>query len=108
MAAPVRVVYIMGYGRSGSTVLDTVLGNVDGVESVGELANVARSGWRGEEPCACGRLARDCSFWSSVRRRWEERGGDLDRYLALQARHETRRPGQRDRWSPSGAESWTS
>ena len=91
MLDPVRVVYIMGYGRSGSTVLDTVLGNVEGVESVGELANVARSGWRGGEPCACGRLAKDCPFWSSIRRRWEETGGDLDRYLALQARYESHR-----------------
>ena len=36
-AGPVRVLYIGGLGRSGSTLLDRMLGQLDGVWSVGEL-----------------------------------------------------------------------
>jgi len=32
-----RVLYIAGWGRSGSTILDNVLGQVDGFFSAGEL-----------------------------------------------------------------------
>jgi hypothetical protein len=42
---PVRVLKIMGLGRSGSTILDIVLGNHPQIESVGEVGNLIRTGW---------------------------------------------------------------
>ena len=88
MASPLRVIYIMGSGRSGSTALDTVLGNLPGVESVGELNNLPRLGWREAQPCACGEAGPDCPFWSEVLERWLALGGDVERYIALQERFE--------------------
>ncbi len=35
----ITVIYIAGYGRSGSTLLDVVLSNVDGIRSLGEVVN---------------------------------------------------------------------
>lgn len=86
-----RVVYVMGSGRSGSTVLDVVLGNHAEAVSVGELTNISRSGWTGGRAtrspfCACGRRLGECPFWSEVRREWADRVGEkgvLD-YVALQ------------------------
>lgn len=82
----VKVIYIMGASRSGSTILDTVLGNHPQIESVGELTNLPRSGWINGEYCACGKRGNVCSFWSNVRQEWVKRIGidDVEGYLALQ------------------------
>jgi hypothetical protein len=65
---PVKVLKITGLGRSGSTILDVVLGNHPDIESVGEVGNLMRNGWisreslRGVDPkrlrrpiCSCGK-----------------------------------------------------
>lgn len=53
MTAAVPILYVGGTGRTGSTVLDRMLGNVPGVFAAGELTWLwfaLRSGGR----CACG------------------------------------------------------
>jgi hypothetical protein len=42
---PVRVLEITGLERSGSTILDLVLGNHPHIESVGEVGNLTVNGW---------------------------------------------------------------
>ena len=44
-SARVRVLYIGGWGRSGSTLLDRVLGQVPGVVSLGEVRELWQRGW---------------------------------------------------------------
>ncbi|HVX43993.1 MAG TPA: glycosyltransferase [Mycobacteriales bacterium] len=61
-----RVLYLAGVGRSGSTLLERMLGQVDGVCSVGELAHLWARGVRDNELCGCGRSFGDCPFWSKV------------------------------------------
>ena len=84
--SPMRVLYISGSGRSGSTLLDIVLNGHPDVQGVGELVNLPRAGWIGNEYCSCGRHANDCPFWTQVRRIWAERVGEDDAagYLELQ------------------------
>jgi hypothetical protein len=63
--APVTVVYVAGYGRTGSTLLDLLLGRVDGWFSVGEFRqfwHARRDDWR----CGCGDAIADCPTWSKV------------------------------------------
>jgi hypothetical protein len=72
------VLYIAGYGRSGSTLLDLLLGRIDGWFSMGEFRLVwygRRDGWR----CACGDEVADCEIWSKV----FARAGDIDDARAL-------------------------
>lgn len=57
------VLYIAGYGRSGSTVLDVLLGSHDQVESVGELVYLGEEWKRSRRTCACGVDYRQCPFW---------------------------------------------
>lgn len=64
--------YISGRGHSGSTMLDAMLGNADGIESVGEL--VSGMG-RYEALCSCGDKFNDCPFWVGVRRWFEAKAG---------------------------------
>lgn len=85
-----RVIYVVGYGRSGSTVFDAALGNHPEIVSVGELTNLVASGWIGGLYCSCGETAPDCPFWRRVRdealRLWGDE--DLEGYVRLQRRFE--------------------
>jgi hypothetical protein len=76
-----RVVYIAGAGHSGSTVLDTILGNAPGVESVGELIMLPGSAWVGSEDCSCGVRGDLCPFWVAVRGRFEAAGHGVADYI---------------------------
>jgi hypothetical protein len=85
-APPVRVLFIGGLGRSGSTLLDRMLGQLDGVWSVGELVHIWQRGLKENNLCGCGRRFRDCHFWRRVGE--EAFGGwdtvDVDEVLDLQ------------------------
>jgi hypothetical protein len=112
---PVTVLKVTGLGRSGSTILDIVLGNHPQIESVGEVSNIIRNGWisheslRGIDPrrirvpiCACGKRldvpnidapVEACPFWSRVRREWVERTDrdSIESYPKLQDAFERQR-----------------
>lgn len=69
----VKVLYIAGNGRSGSTLLGVVLGQVPGFFNVGEVRRVwddylseddARTG--AERSCSCGVHFRECPAWSAI------------------------------------------
>jgi hypothetical protein len=62
----IKVLFIGGYGRSGSTVLDRVLGEVDGFFSAGELRHVFQEGYLENRLCGCGVPFRECPFWRQV------------------------------------------
>jgi Sulfotransferase domain len=64
--APVRVLYIGGLGRSGSTLLDLMLGEVPGLFPVGELRFIWERGVVADELCGCGAQFRECPFWTAV------------------------------------------
>ncbi len=63
---PINVVYITGYGRSGSTLLDRMLGSIDGILSCGELEKVWVYGCMNDYFCTCGKTFGECDFWSEV------------------------------------------
>ncbi len=63
MTAP-KVLYIGGTGRSGSTVLDRLLGSIDGWFSGGELAFLWRHGLGNKGRCTCGEPLASCPLWS--------------------------------------------
>jgi hypothetical protein len=66
LEGPVRVLFIGGLGRSGSTLLDRMLGRLDDVWSVGELVHVWERGLAENNRCGCGQRFRDCQFWHRV------------------------------------------
>lgn len=63
---PLRVIYIAGSGRVGSTLLDRILGQVDGVFSVGELCNLWQRGLVSRRWCGCGVPVDECETWTAV------------------------------------------
>jgi hypothetical protein len=68
MSRATRVLYIGGWGRSGSTLLDRVLGQVPGLCSVGELREIWLRGCTENRPCGCGSPFLQCEFWTEVGR----------------------------------------
>jgi hypothetical protein len=81
------VLFIGGYGRSGSTLLDRLLGSHgDGVVSAGELRHVWREGLVENRRCGCGEAFADCAFWRAVIGRAFEGRPPVDELVALQAR----------------------
>ncbi|HEU0076850.1 MAG TPA: sulfotransferase [Longimicrobiaceae bacterium] len=65
MTAPATVIYIASDNRSGSTLLDQLLGGHPAAVSVGELRRLADF-VRRDEPCTCGLPVRECPFWGPV------------------------------------------
>ena len=66
-----NVVCIVGVGRSGTTLLDRILGTVPGTVSLNELRPLWRNGFLHNRLCACGAVFNECAFWIDVRRRLE-------------------------------------
>ncbi|MGH7857673.1 MAG: sulfotransferase, partial [Candidatus Binatia bacterium] len=60
------VVYVAGKGRSGSTLLDRLLGGIDGWFSTGELWRLWDWGLEQGYRCGCGRCVRDCPTWRQI------------------------------------------
>lgn len=87
---PLRIGYVTGYGRSGSTVLDIVLGEHSQLFGAGELTNFSRRVWPNNEYCSCGATVRDCPFWSVVAQQFLSRFGQnaFADYAKLQVRFE--------------------
>jgi hypothetical protein len=88
-----KILYIVGAGRSGSTLFDIVLGTSPEIFGTGELVHLHDRGWLNNEYCSCGRRVNECSFWRDVRRHWT---GQLSpdairRFLELQHRFERMR-----------------
>lgn len=67
----IRVLYIMGCGRSGSTILDILLGSSSSATSAGELINLNRNGWTDKRYCSCGEEWTDCPHWKQVREEFD-------------------------------------
>lgn len=87
----VTVLYIAGLGRSGSTLLERVVGRIPGCFAVGEVVFLWERGVRDNELCGCGVPFRECTFW--VRVGEEAFGGweALDVHKVLALRHQVDR-----------------
>ena len=83
-----RVVYLAGLGRSGSTLLERLLGELPGACPAGEVVHLWLRGVRDGERCGCGQPFPACAFWQAVGQ--EAFGGwdqvEVDRITRLRAR----------------------
>jgi hypothetical protein len=62
----IDILFVAGFGRSGSTVLAQVLGQVEGLVSVGEVRHLWSRGILENQLCGCGSAFNECTFWKSV------------------------------------------
>jgi hypothetical protein len=66
MSEKVRVLYIAGFGRSGSTIISNLLGQLEDVFSGGELSWIWSRGILANEPCGCGKTFLECEVWKPI------------------------------------------
>jgi hypothetical protein len=74
----VKVLYIAGWGRSGSTILGRILGQIEGFFSVGELRYVWDRGVVENRLCSCGAPFMDCPVWREIMGQVLDPNGGLD------------------------------
>ena len=63
-----KIIYIMGLGHSGSTVLDLLLTTTRKAVGLGQVWNVLTedAAQTRRRQCSCGASALDCEFWSPI------------------------------------------
>ncbi len=79
------VVFIGGFGRSGSTLLECLLARLDEVVVLGEVEHLWLRGVVDNQLCACGQPFAQCPFWSEIGARafggWDQ--VDVERVLTV-------------------------
>ena len=92
-----KVLYIGGFGRSGSTLVERILGQLPGFCSAGEIVFLWQRGLLDGQLCGCGTPVPECDFWTRVGKTafggWDQI--DASEMLALQKRVD------RNRYIPS-------
>src|SRR5919198_4383583 len=93
-----RVINIVGTGRSGSTLIEVLLAQLPGFVDVGELRYVwyRRLVKKGNVLCGCRALLSECPFWERV---GDEAFGGWDRLDAAEVRA-LERSVERNRYMP--------
>ena len=87
-----QVIYIAGYGRSGSTLLDMLLGSHPDISGGGELFRAAEIFADPSARCTCGVTFDACEIWADHRRLLLDRAGRgglnglRNRLLAMEGR----------------------
>ena len=67
MTKKLKILYIVGSARSGSTLLSRLLGEVDGFFNAGEAARYLLAPYESISlPCGCGNKLSKCSFWKDI------------------------------------------
>jgi hypothetical protein len=84
----VKVLYIAGWGRSGSTILGRVLGQIKGFQLVGELRYIWDRGLIGNTLCSCGAAFSECPMWQEIVSEVSQANGSInvEEMLALRER----------------------
>ena len=62
----IKVLYIAGAGRSGTTLLDQYLGSCHGFNSVGEIKYLIPAGFGRDQRCSCKDKLKSCVVWGGV------------------------------------------
>jgi hypothetical protein len=85
----VKIAYIAGLPRSGSTILGNVLGQLPGWLYAGELHHFWGRGVLDNSVCGCGAVFHDCDVWRAVWRAVADGRGDLalEQMRRVKSRH---------------------
>ena len=71
----IKIIYFVGMGHSGSTLIDLILGTSKNCVSMGELEyftdflkdeNAPEMDKHPQSSCVCGKKFKDCSYWKSI------------------------------------------
>jgi len=78
------LIYILGTGRSGSTVLEIILSHGSDCVGAGELSWMLEEGWKDDFTCSCNERFSACNYWQSIIEELGMSSSELSRMLSLQ------------------------
>lgn len=84
-----KIIYIAGYGRSGSTLLARILGSHENIFTVGELINFLNLLNIDDSICSCGIEIQSCSFWSGIIQKFKNNHANISDLAASQRKIES-------------------
>lgn len=61
-----KILYIAAHSRSGSTILDRILGQIDGAFTVGEIRNIWHRSFAENQLCGCSQKFNECQIWQKI------------------------------------------
>ncbi|WP_435827208.1 sulfotransferase [Actinoplanes philippinensis] len=61
-----QVLFLGGFGRSGTTLVERLLGELPGICALGEVVHLWQRDVRDDERCGCGHRFSGCDFWRRV------------------------------------------
>jgi len=61
-----KLIYIVGYPRSGSTILQSILNEMPNAVAVGEIKTIINYNVLKNKPCSCGEEVSNCSYWHPI------------------------------------------
>lgn len=63
---PVKVLYIAGFERSGSTLMTKVVGEMEHTFAAAELRGIWHRSFQTNQECGCGKGFRECELWQQI------------------------------------------
>jgi hypothetical protein len=87
----IKVLCILsGFGRSGSTLLTSILSQIEGVHSLGETSFLPREAANPITLCTCGKKTPDCDYWGQVINSFDDYSKSDWENLSKSISHQTR------------------
>lgn len=86
----IKVLYIAGFERSGSTLINRVLGQINDFVACGELRDIWQHGVIENRYCSCGQIFSKCQFWSEIIREAFGTIDDIDANKIFRLQKQTR------------------
>lgn len=74
----IKIIYIAGDGRSGTTLLESILSNNESCIAVGECNRFWTRFVENTSCCGCGSPIRNCELWNAVHQRLSDEFSDYD------------------------------
>jgi len=91
MDKKIKVIYIAGEGRSGSTLLERILGQHPQIFAAGELKHIWERSFIENQLCSCGKPFNDCPVWQGIVESFLEKRNRLEPQSVIEAFKKTSR-----------------
>lgn len=84
MPDKIKVIYILGEGRSGSTLVERILGQHTNIFAAGELRHIWERSFNENQLCSCGIEFKKCDIWQEVLENFKIKNIDTNKLIHAQ------------------------